>query len=76
MSADPIGARCRRCRKEVEFPNPDSKAVSEMKWRELVLTRKDEDAEYCRLLWRTQPRRVVSEFFACSCGGPLQVIDK
>lgn len=75
MSAYPIRARCRRCRKEVDFPDPSSKAVSYMNWKELVLSRRDEDAEQCRLLWNSQPRRVIASFFACTCGGPLDVVD-
>lgn len=72
----PIRARCRRCKRAAEFPHPSSKAVSEMKWAELVLTRNPDDAEYCRLLWNSQPARVVAEFFACRCGGPLEVLEE
>lgn len=76
VSYDPIRARCRRCRKESEFPHPNSKAVSEMKWAELVVTRTRENIEFARHFYQAQPRRVIAELLACSCGGPLQVIEE
>lgn len=44
-----------------------------MKWLELVFTRKEEDAEYARRLYQTQPVRVIEAMFGCKCGGPLAV---
>lgn len=73
MTERTIRARCRRCRTDVEFPHPTSNAVSKMNWKELVLTRKDADAEYCRMMWNTRPEQVI-ELFACRCGGPLEVL--
>lgn len=69
----PLRARCRRCKKQVEFPHPSSKAISGMDWPKLVLRRTRQDAEYAHVQYQTQPKRVVEELFACTCGGPYEI---
>jgi hypothetical protein len=71
-----IKAICRRCKKESEFPLPETKDASELNFSELVFTRRELDIQGAELLYRTTPRVVIAEMFACSCGGPYQVINE